>query len=68
MQRWFRPWTWYTAGLALITWSVALPRDRSPEHFGWFTRGAAILLAIGSLFLFLGLSMAKLERAARRDE
>ncbi len=67
MPKWFRPWTWYAAGLALTLWAIAMPRDRSPDHFGWLTVNAAILLTVGSLFLFLGFSMARLERAGRRD-
>jgi len=62
-----RPWMWYAAGVALIVWGVAVPRDRSLDHFGGFTSGAAILLTVGLLFVFLGYAMARLERGIRGD-
>ncbi len=67
MPKWFRPGVWYASGLALVMWAVALPRDRSFDHFGGLTSGAAILLTVGLLFFFLGFSMAKLERSVHRD-
>ena len=63
----FRPWMWLAAGVALMVWSVAAPRDRSPDHFGGLTSGAAILLTLGLLFVFLGYAKAKLERGIRGD-
>jgi hypothetical protein len=58
---------WVASGIALVVWAVAAPRDRSPDHFGGLTSGAAILLALGLLFLFLGYAKARLERGIKGD-
>jgi hypothetical protein len=58
---------WYATGIALIVWGVASPRDRSPDHFGGLTSGAAILLTLGLLFVFLGYALARLERGIRGE-